>query len=122
MAGTIVISTIQLDSGNDFTIVSNTGTTLVSANASGINAAVSIADGTITANKLALTYSSDAFVANGTGNTYTVTTGHDANSVLVFLNGICMLPVSDYAISGTTLTFTFLPTANSNVSVRYLPV
>jgi hypothetical protein len=52
MAGTIVISTIQLDSGNDFTIVSNTGTTLVSANGSGINAAVSIADGTITQAKL----------------------------------------------------------------------
>lgn len=81
-----------------------------------------IGQNSVSANNLNLTYSSSAFLANGTGNTYTVTTGHDANSILVFLNGICMLPVSDYSVTGTTLLFTFTPTANSNVSVRYLPV
>jgi hypothetical protein len=52
MAGTIVISSIQLDSGNDFTIVSNTGTTLVSANGSGLNVSTSLASNSITSDKI----------------------------------------------------------------------
>jgi hypothetical protein len=51
-----------------------------------------------------------------------VTTGHTANSTLVAYNGVLLIPVLDYDISSTTLTLTFTPTANSNVSVRYLPV
>jgi hypothetical protein len=81
-----------------------------------------VANNSITNDKVALTYSSDNFTANGTGNTYTVTTGHTANSVMVAYNGVLLLPTSDYGVSGTTLTLTFTPTANSNVSVRYLPV
>ena len=81
-----------------------------------------IANNAVTNDKVALTYTSDAFVANGSGQTFTVTDGHDANSVFVHYNGICMIPIVDYDVSGTTLTMTFTPTANSNVAVRYLPV
>jgi hypothetical protein len=81
-----------------------------------------IIDNAVTNAKLNLTYSSSEFLANGSGNVFTVDTGHDANSILVFVNGICMLPVTDYGVSGTTLTLLFTPVANSNVSVRYFPV
>lgn len=81
-----------------------------------------ISDNSVTNDKVALTYTSDNFTANGTGNTYTVTTGHTANSTMVAYNGVLLIPVLDYGISSTTLTLTFTPTANSNVSVRYLPV
>jgi hypothetical protein len=81
-----------------------------------------VANNSITNDKVALTYSSDNFTANGTGNTFTVTTGHTANSVMVAYNGVLLLPVADYGVTSTTLTLTFTPTANSNVSVRYLPV
>ena len=81
-----------------------------------------LADNAVTNDKVALTYTSDAFVANGSGQTFTVTDGHNANSVFVHYNGICMIPIVDYDVSGTTLTMTFTPTANSNVAVRYLPV
>ena len=81
-----------------------------------------IANNAVTNDKVALTYTSDAFIANGSGQTFTVTDGHNANSVFVHYNGICMIPIVDYDVSGTTLTMTFTPTANSNVAVRYLPV
>ena len=81
-----------------------------------------IAANSVTNDKVSFTYTSDNFTANGSGNTYTVTTGHTANSVMVAYNGVLLIPVLDYDISSTTLTLTFTPTANSNVSVRYLPV
>lgn len=81
-----------------------------------------LANNSVTNDKVALTYSSDRFTANGSGTTFTVTTGHTANSIMVAYNGVLLMPVSDYDVSSTTLTLTFTPTANSNVSVRYLPV
>ena len=81
-----------------------------------------LANNSVTNDKVALTYSSNNFTANGTGTTFTVTSGHTANSVMVAYNGVILIPVLDYDISSTTLTLTFTPTASSNVSVRYLPV
>jgi hypothetical protein len=90
------------------------GATAINAN--------NIVDGAITNAKLNLTYSSSAFLADGSANVFTIDSGHDANSILVFVNGIGMLPVADYGVSGTTLTLLFTPVANSDVSVRYFPV
>ena len=84
-----------------------------------------VADGTITAAKLSLSYSTSTFTPSGT--TYTITAGHTADSILVFYNGVCLMPgantsTNDYSVSGTTLTLHFTPVANSNIMVRYLPV
>lgn len=81
-----------------------------------------IVDGAVTNDKLTLSYSSTTETANGTGNTFTVETGHDANSMIVFYNGIALVPVTDYDVSGTTLTTTFTPVANSVLAFRYLPI
>lgn len=80
-----------------------------------------IQNDSVTNAKLALTYSSQANTGNGTGQTYTISSGYDANSLLVFYNGLALLPVTDYSVSGTTLILTFAPLNNSNVSIRYLP-
>ena len=84
-----------------------------------------VADGSITASKLSLSYSTSEFTPSGT--TYTITAGHTADSILVFYNGVCLMPganssTNDYSVSGTTLTLHFTPVANSNIMVRYLPV
>ena len=53
--------------------------------------------------------------AAGTGKTYTV------DDLLVFLNGICLVPTLDYTVSGTTLTLTGgVPPLASSLVIRYL--
>ena len=84
-----------------------------------------VADGTITAAKLSLSYSTSTFTPSGT--TYTITAGHTADSILVFYNGVCLMPganpsTNDYSVSGTDLTLHFTPISGSNIMVRYLPV
>ena len=37
--------------------------------------------------------------------TFTIASGRTVDDVLVFVNGICLVPTDDYTISGTTLTF-----------------
>lgn len=62
------------------------------------------------------------YTANGAQTQFTVTTGHTANSLLVFENGICQVPVNDYTVSGTTLTFVTAPIANVVVQIRELSI
>ena len=53
--------------------------------------------------------------AAGSGKTYTV------DDILVFLNGICLVPTLDYTVSGTTLTLTGgVPPLASSLVIRYL--
>ena len=59
---------------------------------------------------------------NGSTNTFTIASGHSAKSILVLYNGIVLIPTSDYTVSGTTVTTTFTPIANSDIVIRYLPV
>lgn len=134
LSGSTITFTSAPDSGSNVTVrhLGFRTTSTLTALPAGSVTTVELADGSVTTNKLAsnsvtndkvnFTYTSDNFTANGAGNTYTVTTGHTANSVLVAYNGVLLIPVLDYSISSTTLTLTFTPTANSNVSVRYLPV
>ena len=48
---------------------------------------------------------------------------YGVNDVLVFLNGVCLTPTTDYTISATTMTLVGgAPPAGSNLVVRYLPL
>jgi hypothetical protein len=62
------------------------------------------------------------YTANGVQTQFTVTSGQTANSLLVFENGICQVPVNDYTVSGTILTFTTAPIANVVVQIRELSI
>ena len=68
-------------------------------------------------------YNTRTYTANGVQTTFTISSGHTANSILVFENGICQEPIADYTVSGTTLTFLGgAPVVNTRIQIRELPV
>jgi hypothetical protein len=71
---------------------------------------------------VSLSYSKGTFTGNGSATTITITTGRAVDNVLVFVNGICLVPTDDYTISGTTLTFATAPVNLAEITVRYLPI
>jgi hypothetical protein len=60
--------------------------------------------------------------ATGDGSTtvFTVTNGVTVDNVLVFENGVCQEPTTDYTISGTNLTFGTAPAAGVKIVIREL--
>src|SRR5210317_87704 len=58
----------------------------------------------------------------GDGSTtgFTILADRSVDDVLVFVNGICLVPTDDYTISSTTLTFTSAPAASASIVFRYL--
>ncbi len=81
-----------------------------------------IVDDAVTMAKLNLTYDNRT-TATGDGSTvaFTINTNRTVNDVLVIVNGICLVPTTDYTISSTTLTFVTAPAASAEIAVRYLP-
>ena len=61
----------------------------------------------------------DTHTFNGSTNNFTLSNAVATNDAIVFYNGLCMQPTTDYGISGKVITFTFTPVANSQVMVRY---
>lgn len=59
---------------------------------------------------------------NGSTSTFTIVSGHTVDTVLVFYNGVCLVPTTDYTVSGTTLTTTFTPVSGSDIVIRYFPI
>src|SRR5210317_1348269 len=57
---------------------------------------------------------------DGSTTAFTVTSGRTVDDVLIFVNGICLVPTDDYTISSTTLTFTTAPAASAEIVFRYL--
>ena len=88
-----------------------------------LNSKLSLSDNGIPTSKINFAYA-NSILDGDAGATHTITAGHDENSILVFYNGVCLVPGSsnDYSVSGTTLTLAFTPVANSEIMVRYLPV
>jgi len=60
------------------------------------------------------------FSADGSDTTMTILADKNVDEILVFVNGICLVPTDDYTISGTTLTFTTAPANGAEVVVRYI--
>ena len=58
----------------------------------------------------------------GDGSTtgFTILADRSVDDILVFVNGICLVPTDDYTISSTTLTFTSAPAASAGIVIRYL--
>jgi len=52
---------------------------------------------------------------------FTIASGRTVNDLLVFVNGICLVPTDDYTVSGTTLTFVTAPAASAEITIRVLP-
>ena len=60
------------------------------------------------------------FSADGSDTTMTILADKNVDELLVFVNGICLVPTDDYTISGTTLTFATAPANGAEVVVRYI--
>ena len=69
-----------------------------------------------------LTYSKATATGDGSTTTLTINSGRAVDNILVFVNGICLVPTDDYTVSGTTLTFATAPSSGAEITVRYLPI
>ncbi len=61
-----------------------------------------------------------SLTGDGSTTAFTIRAGRWVHDVLVFVNGICLVPTDDYTISGTTLTFITTPASGAEISVRYI--
>ena len=74
----------------------------------------------VMAGKIVLGPITDTFTGDGSTTTQTINSGRNVNDVLVIVNGIILVPTTDYTISTTTLTFVTAPAASAEIQVRYL--
>ena len=66
-------------------------------------------------------FEKSTFTGDGSTTGFTVTDGVAVANVIANIEGVTMLPTTDYTISGTTLTFTTAPSANDKIDIRELP-
>ena len=72
------------------------------------------------AGKIVLGSITDTFTGDGSTVAFTINSGRNVNDVLAIVNGIILVPTTDYTISTTTLTFVTAPAASAEIQVRYL--
>ena len=78
--------------------------------------------GTASGFVVAGSYTHSKATGDGSTTAFTITSGRAINDVLVFVNGICLVPTDDYTISGTTLTFATAPASSAEITFRFLPL
>jgi hypothetical protein len=59
-------------------------------------------------------------VGDGSTTGFTIIASRTVDNILVYVNGICLVPTDDYTISSTTLTFITAPAASAEIVFRYL--
>ena len=69
-----------------------------------------------------LTYSTGTDTGDGSTTAFTINSGRSVNDVLVIVNGVTLVPTTDYTISSTTLTFNTAPADGAEIQYRYLPI
>jgi hypothetical protein len=65
-------------------------------------------------------YTNDTATGDNSTTAFTIDSGRTVEDVIVTVNGVTLVPATDYTISGTTLTFTTAPTTSAEISIRYL--
>ena len=108
----ITVNGFHLTPTTDYTI---SGTTLTFVTAPGSSAEI-----TFRYLPLGGAYTSANFTGNGSATTITIDAGRAVDNVLVIVNGLTLVPTTDYTISTTTLTFVTAPAASAEITVRYL--
>jgi hypothetical protein len=108
----VFVNGFMLTPTTDYTI---SGTTLTF-----ITAPASSAEISIRYLAIAGSYSYAEFTGNGSATTITISSSRTVDDVIVVVNGLTLVPTTDYTISGTTLTFTTAPANLAEITVRYL--
>jgi hypothetical protein len=108
----VFVNGFQLTPTTDYTI---SGTTLTFQTAPANSAEI-----TYRYLPLGGAYTSADFTGDGSDTTFTIDAGRAVNDVLVIVNGLTLVPTTDYTISGTTLTFATAPANLAEITVRYL--
>jgi hypothetical protein len=65
-------------------------------------------------------YTNDTATGDNSTTAFTIDSGRTVEDVIVTVNGVTLVPATDYTISGTTLTFSTAPTTSAEISIRYL--
>jgi hypothetical protein len=60
------------------------------------------------------------FTASGSTSNFTINSGYGTDNILVVVNGAVLEPVTDYSVTGTTLTFTVIPSVGQEIVVRMM--
>ena len=69
-----------------------------------------------------LTHSVGSETGDGSTVSFTINSGRAVANVLVIVNGVVLVPTTDYTISSTTLTFNTAPLSGAEIQIRYLPI
>lgn len=64
--------------------------------------------------------SSGTDTGDGSTTAFTINSGRTVDDVLVIVNGITLVPTTDYTISSTTLTFNTAPSNGAEIVYRYI--
>ena len=70
----------------------------------------------------ALTYTVGTGTGDGSTTVFTINSGRAVADILVIVNGVILVPTTDYTISGTNLTFATAPASDAEIQFRYLPI
>jgi hypothetical protein len=64
------------------------------------------------------------YTGDGTTQTFTITSGHNSRSIMVFLNGVCQTPDVNYTVSGTNIVFGAgdAPRTGDSIQIREFPI
>ena len=76
---------------------------------------------TLSAGNVSTGYVGRSYTGDGSTTNFTVSSGTNVFSVLVFLDGLCQMPTTDYTISGSTITFIPAPLSGMSIQIRELP-
>jgi hypothetical protein len=108
----VTVNGFHLTPTTDYTI---SGTTLTFATAPASSAEISV-------RYLAVpgTYSHADYTGDGSTTGITINSGRSVDDVIVIVNGLQLVPTTDYTIASTTLTFVSAPAASAEITVRYL--
>jgi len=69
-----------------------------------------------------LNHSVGSETGDGSTVSFTINSGRAVANVLVIVNGVVLVPTTDYTISSTTLTFNTAPLSGAEIQIRYLPI
>ena len=69
-----------------------------------------------------LTYTIGSETGDGSTVSFTINSGRAVANVLVIVNGVVLVPTTDYTIASTTLTFNTAPLSGAEIQIRYLPI